>query len=139
MAEHAQNTQVIEESTIGESRVGEALIGEPLIGSLEEEVLLFLYNHPDREFETASLAFNLRAPNVAPDELPQFDEAYNQKQRQDLLAMQHAGERLVLSQCVEGQRETLGNAVQFTGLKLTRKGEEEAIRAKRTLRELPTS
>jgi hypothetical protein len=128
MAE-AQQGQVIDES----------LNSEPLIGSLEEEVLLFLYNHPDREYETATLAFNLRAPNVAPDELPQFDEAYNQKQRQDLLAMQHAVESLFLAQCIEGKRETLGSAVQFTGLKLTRKGEEEAIRAKRNLQELPAS
>ena len=129
MAEHAQNAQVIDESPSG----------EPLIGSLEEEVLLFLYNHPDRAYETATLAFNLRAPNVAPDELPQFDEAYNQKQRQDLLAMQHAVESLFLAQCVDGQRETLGSTVQFTGLKLTRKGEEEAIRAKRNLPELPSA
>jgi hypothetical protein len=129
MAEQAQQGQVIDDS----------LNSEPLIGSLEEEVLLFLYNHPDREYETATLAFNLRAPNVAPDELPQFDEAYNQKQRQDLLAMQHAVESLILAQCVEGKRETLGSAVQFTGLKLTRKGEEEAIRAKRNLQKLPSS
>ena len=129
MADHAQQGQVIDES----------LNSQSLIGPLEEEVLLYLYNHPNREFETATLAFNLRAPNVAPDELPQFDEAYNQKQRQDLMAMQHAVESLLLAQCVEGNRETLGSAVQFTALKLTRKGEEEAIRAKRNLRELPSS
>lgn len=49
--------------------------------SLESEILLYIYNHPAVDHSTVSLAFNLRAPNVAPDELPQIDEAYTLKQQ----------------------------------------------------------
>ena len=68
-----------------------------------------------------------------------IDEAYTQKQQQDLLAMQTAVESLILAQCLEGTREALGASVQFTALKLTKAGEEEAIRSKRNLQELPAS
>ncbi|HEY9126024.1 MAG TPA: hypothetical protein VIM62_02810 [Acidobacteriaceae bacterium] len=105
-------------------------------GSVESEILLHIYNHPAVDHSTVSLAFNLRAPKVAPDELPKIDEAYTLKQQQDLLAMQTAVESLILAQCVEGSREQLGAAIQFTGLRLTKQGEEQAIRIKRTLQEL---
>lgn len=107
--------------------------------SVESEILLYIYNHPAAAPSTVSLAFNLRAPKVAPDELPQIDEAYTLKQQQDLVAMQTAVESLILAQCLEGTREALGASVQFTSLKLTKAGEEEAIRVKRNLQELPAS
>jgi len=105
--------------------------------SLESEILLYIYNHPAVDHSTVNLAFHLRAPKVAPDELPQIDEAYTQKQQQDLIAMQTAVENLILAQCLEGTREALGASVQFASLKLTKAGEEEAIRVKRNLQELP--
>jgi hypothetical protein len=109
-----------------------------VLGPLESEILLYLYNHPTGNHETASLAFHLRAPNVPPDELPNFDEKYTQKQQQDILAIQHAIETLILAQCLEGTRAELGSTIQFTALKLTQIGEIEAIKAKRNLKELPS-
>lgn len=111
---------------------------EGLKDDLELEILLYLYNHPTGEHGTTSLAFNLRAPSLEPGQLPRFDEAYTQKQQQDILEVQHAIESLILAQCVEGVRAELGSSIQFNELKLTHKGEEEAIRAKRHLKELPT-
>lgn len=111
---------------------------EIVFGPLESEILLYLYNHPAGNHETASLAFRLRAPNVPPDELPQFDEKYTQKQHEDIQAVQHAIETLILAQCVEGTRSELGSTIQFTALKLTQIGETEAIKAKRNLKELPS-
>ncbi|HTJ29279.1 MAG TPA: hypothetical protein VL346_02180 [Acidobacteriaceae bacterium] len=107
--------------------------------SAEAEILLYIYNRPSVAHSTVSLAFNLRAPKVAPDELPQIDEAYTQKQQQDLLTLQTAVESLILAQYLEGAREALGASVQFTSLKLTQSGEKEAIRVKRNLQELPSS
>lgn len=109
---------------------------EIVFAPIEAEILLYLYNHPTGNHETASLAFHLRAPNVAPDELPQFDEKYTQKQQEDIQAIQHAVETLILAQCVEGTRAPLGSTVQFTEIKLTKIGEAEAIKAKRNLKEL---
>jgi hypothetical protein len=103
---------------------------------LESEILLYLYNHPAGNHETASLAFHLRAPNLPPDELPRFDEKYTQKQQEDILAVQHAVETLILAQCVEGTRAELGSTIQFTAIKLTQIGEAEAIKVKRNLKEL---
>lgn len=52
--------------------------------------------------------------------------------------MQTAIESLILAQCLEGTREQLGSSIQFASLRLTRQGEEEAIRVKRSLDSLPT-
>ena len=110
---------------------------EIVFAPLESEILLYLYNHPAGNHETATLAFHLRAPNVPPDELPHFDEKYTQKQQEDIQAIQHAIETLILAQCIEGSRAQLGSAIQFTGIKLTQTGEIEAIKIKRNLKELP--
>jgi hypothetical protein len=103
-------------------------------GEFEEAILLHLYNNPNPRLShtTHNLAGALMLQELQdPNDLGLEDETRRAKIRQAFVEMQSAIESLILHRLVKGDRERDSEMIHFTNLKLTAKGEAEAIRLRR--------
>jgi hypothetical protein len=94
----------------------------------EEAILLWLYEHPGQDANTVNLTQFLNPGlNIA---------AKSPELRPAIENTQYAIETLVEHRLVDGDRYRSGDMVMFNGLRLTRKGESEAITTKRRLKQI---
>jgi hypothetical protein len=84
---------------------------------VEEEVLRYLYAHPDDKIGTMDLVATLKPQQNSNAE--QSKEAFKD--------IQHAVETFITAQLVRGKRRSAHGDVYYEHLALTRKGEAEAI------------
>jgi len=103
---------------------------------LEEEIIMYLYEHPDWDTGTFALVRALK-PAAAENSTP---EARQQRDTAAFKDVQHAVETLYLAKLVKGKRQrAYGGEVYFDELKLTQNGEVAAIHKKRKVivKEIP--
>jgi hypothetical protein len=93
---------------------------------LEEAVLLYLYDHPGWDASTFTLSKVLTGTSQATTEKPEDVDATG------VANVQFAIETLIKDRLVSGDRKlAAGELVYFERLKLTPKGESQAIEEKR--------
>ena len=100
-------------------------------GELEEAILRHLYDNPTPRpaHTTYNLAGALRKESLA--ELGAGSPEWRAKIQQDREEVQRTIESLILKHLIKGDRERDDKMIHFTNLKLTSKGEAEAIRLNR--------
>jgi hypothetical protein len=91
----------------------------------EEAILGYFYAHPDGSIGTAGLTEALKPGQRTPDQ-----------QRQAFDEIQYGIETLAAARLVKGKRVSKSGKVQYVELRLTTKGEAEAIKEQRRLKNI---